>query len=277
MTENNETDTELPTFSKKTWWLTNLGIFILPIGVFASGLNAFGMLISVIAGMFALGNGVSYAKEVSEQFNLKIIKKNGQDFSSSEEFDAFDKSVKSWIRQHSFGLAKPFTLLAYFWLLGASASYPGENSMPWWDVCGFLFLLVIGWASTQLSFEDGNGKKIDLMAIWKERAEAISKQIFNRLKKADAKDKENTKLQKQLDDLKEQIAKEAAAKLETLEKQEATEVKAMGKLIAQIESEIKSLEEISERHPEVQGFLATRTDTSTSIKLVEQVKKKYSL
>ena len=277
MTENSETNTELPAFSKKTVWGTIFGIFMLPLIVLGSEIFAFGMLISIIAVCVLIANVGSYAKQISEQF-IKIRKKTGQDFSSPEEFGAFDKSVKLWIRKHKFSFAKLCIWLVYLWSLVFSLAYSGNSGTPWWDFVGFLFLLFFGFAINEsLSFKDGQGKKIDLLAIWRKRADEVSKQIFNRLDKADRKDKENTKLQKQLDDLKEQIIQEAAAKLETLEKQEAKEIKTMEKLIAEIESETKSLEEISERHPEVQGFLATRTDTSTSTKLIEEVRKKYSL
>ena len=51
----------------------------------------------------------------------------------------------------------------------------------------------------------------------------------------------------------------------------------MQKLISEIENEIKALKEISDRHPEVQAFLSTRADTEASLKLIDEVKKKYSV
>ena len=261
------------TFNLETDWIALMVIsvpLVVAILMLAEILEPYFLSLTVGSAICSMYLGKIYSSRVQNAFKKKINTYNGSDFKTQKEFKGYAILVQARID----AIDHPIMVIGWSYVgvasYGAYRSFDG--SFAWLWVTTVLILSINYQARLHV-----NNPPTRLKEPWSKCKKAIEDQVNSSIRKANKKKREDKKNSKKLEQLETKIPGEAKSKIEKLKKQEAKELKKMQKLIPEIENEIKALKEISDRHPEVQAFLSTRADTEASLKLIDEVKKKYSV
>jgi hypothetical protein len=259
------------TFNLETDWIALMVIsvpLVVAILMLAEILEPYFVSLTVGSTICAVYLFKIYASRAQNVLEKKIKTYNASDFKTQKEFKEYAKLVEARIAAKEIPIM--FISLPYIGV----ASYGAYRSHD-----GFFALLgvatVLLFSTVYLIIFSANEGELNI--LWRKRKKAIEDQVNSSIRKMNKKNKEDKKNSEKLEQLETKIPAEAKSKIEKLKKQEAKELKKMQKLIPEIENEIKALKEISDRHSEVQAFLSTRADTEASLKLIDEVKKKYSV
>jgi len=254
------------TFNLETDWIALMVISIPPVVailMLAEILEPYFVSLTVGSALCAtLLRGV-YTSRALDAYKKGIKTYKGSDFKTQEEFKEYAKLVQARINAIDYQMM--FIGLPYIGVASYGAYRSHDGFFALLGVVTVLLLSIV-YVRILFIFSLLNEK-------WSVRKETIERNII----KTNKKNKEDKQNSEKLEQLETKISGEAKSKIEKLKKQEAKELKKMQKLIPEIENEIKALKEISDRHPEVQAFLSTRADTEASLKLIDGVKKKYSV